>query len=55
MLEANRSPTCSTALEGKVDTCPQTMPVRRNGICSTGLRLRSDEGMELRYPIGTAG
>lgn len=63
MLEANKDltykikalPICSTALEGKMDTCPQTMPVRRGGLCSTGLRLMSGKGMEPRYPIDTAG
>lgn len=54
MLEGSKGSTCSTALEGKVDTCPQTMPVRRE-VCSTGLRLRSGEGMEMKHPIGPAG
>lgn len=30
-----------------MDICPQTMPVRRGKVCSTGLGLRSGKGMEL--------
>lgn len=55
MLEANKGSTCSSALEGKVNTCPQTMPVRRGEVCSIGLRLRSGEGMELSIQLVQLG